>query len=147
MATFPALKPNGRSWTPGALTQSSFTHIGGNEVRVLLSSKRAGDVLRLSYENLQETDANSIISHYVGQRTTFDAFDLSAEVYAGISDYSQITVAGNKWRYTQAPEVQYLSPDVQSVSVELIQVIGGINLRPIAGQFVLASNDVTLTKA
>lgn len=116
-------------------------------MRVLLSSKRAGDVLRLSYENLQETDANSIISHYVGQRTTFDAFDLSAEVYAGISDYSQITVAGNKWRYTQAPEVQYLSPDVQSVSVELIQVIGGINLRPIAGQFVLASNDVTLTKA
>jgi len=123
MASFPALKPNSRSWTPGALTQSSFTHIGGNEVRVLLNSTRTGDVVRLSYENLQETDANLIISHYVGQRTTFDAFDLSTEVYARISNYSAITVSGNKWRYTKAPQVQYLSPDVKSVSVELIQVL------------------------
>lgn len=92
-------------------------------MRVLLSNTRSGDVLRLSYENLQETDANLIIDHYVGQRTTFDAFDLSTEVYAGITDSSAITVSGNKWRYSQAPEVQYLSPDVQSVSVELIQVI------------------------
>ena len=147
MATFPALKPNGRSWTPGALTQSSFTHVGGAEVRVLLGSKRAGDVLRLSYENLLESDANSIISHYVGERTTFNVFDLPVEVYAGITDYSAITVAGNKWRYTKAPDVQYLSPDVQSVSVELIQVIGGISLRPIVGQFALTGNDVTLTEA
>ena len=137
MATFPALKPNGRSWTPGALTQSSFTHVGGAEVRVLLGSKRTGDVLRLSYENLLESEANSIISHYVGERTTFNVFDLPVEVYAGITDYSAITVAGNKWRYTKAPDVQYLSPDVQSVSVELIQVIGGISLRPIVGQFAL----------
>jgi hypothetical protein len=147
MATFPALKPNGRSWTPGALTQSSFTHVGGAEVRVLLGSKRAGDVLRLSYENLLEVDANSIISHYVGERTTFNVFDLPVEVYAGITDYSAITVGGNKWRYATAPQVQYLSPDVQSVSVELIQVIGGISLRPIVGQFALTGNDVTLTEA
>lgn len=92
-------------------------------MRVLLNSTRTGDVLRLSYENLQETDANLIISHYVGQRTTFDTFDLSTEVYAGISDYSAITVSGNKWRYTKAPQVKYISPDVQSVSVELIQVL------------------------
>lgn len=145
MATFPALKPNGRSWTPGALTQSSFTHVGGAEVRVLLGNRRAGDTLRLSFENLLESEANQIISHYVGQRTTFDVFDLSPEVYAGITDYSAITVAGNKWRYATAPEVTYTSPNVQGVSVSLIQVIGGYSLRPVVTGFTLIGFDTTIT--
>jgi len=64
-----------------------------------------------------------ITGHYQGQRGGFDAFALPAEVFAGMANYASVTPAGQVWRYAAAPQIEWHSPGVATVSVELTAVI------------------------
>ena len=124
-ADFPSLYPSSRQWNPGAIAQNSFTSIGGKETRVLLGSRRANDTLTLTFENLEDTEANLIIDHYSNQKGSFTSFALSSELLGGIetSPSTGITEGSNQWRYNRPPSVTYTQPNVQTVSVELLQLI------------------------
>lgn len=122
IADFPALTPSGRSWTPGTQPMTAFTSLAGAEVRVLHGSTPINVGLQLNFSNLQETTANLITAHYLLARGTFELFDLPAAVYGGMAGYSNIKPSGSLWRYAGAPSVDYVSPGVQNVSVDLVAV-------------------------
>lgn len=124
-ADFPSLYPSSRQWNPGEIAQNSFTSIGGKETRVLLGSRRANDTLTLTFENLEDTEANLIIDHYSNQKGSFTSFAISSELLGGIetTPSTGITETSNQWRYNRPPSVTYTQPNVQTVSVELLQVI------------------------
>ena len=119
IADFPALTPSARSWTPGTQPMTAFTSLAGAEVRVLHGSTPIGITLQLTFSNLLEASADLITAHYLLARGTFELFDLPAAVYGGIANYSSIKPTGSLWRYSGPPSVDYVSPGVQNVSVEL----------------------------
>ena len=122
---FPSLYPSSRQWAPGEVAQNAFNSIGGKETRIILGSRRRNDVLTLTFENLEDADANLIIDHYSGQRGSFNPFGLASETLGGIltQPNTSITEPSNLWRYNRPPSVTYTQPNVQTVSVELLQVI------------------------
>ncbi|MFZ9570536.1 MAG: hypothetical protein ACO28M_11915 [Vulcanococcus sp.] len=123
MSTFPSLKPSARTWSLGAQPVSTFTTMSGHETRVLLGPEPIGTMLSLQFVNLKEAVVLQITGHYQGQRGSFDAFALPAEVFAGMTNYASVTPAGQVWRYAASPQIEWHSPGVATVSVELTAVI------------------------
>lgn len=120
-SAFPDIAPSARSWTPGVMPQSEFVTLSGYQVRTSHSDVLVGGRLELGFENLRETVARQIVDHYQAQQSTFDAFPLSAGVWAGMgSDY--VTVTGQQWRYAGPPGVSWAAPDVMTVNVSLVAV-------------------------
>jgi hypothetical protein len=103
------------------MPQSEFVTLSGYQVRTSHTDALVGGRLELGFENLRETVARQIVTHYQAQQSTFDVFTLSAKVWAGMgSDY--VTPAGQKWRYAGPPGVSWSSPDVMTVNVSLVAV-------------------------
>ena len=48
MSTFPAIRPAGRSFTPGTVPVSSFVAVSGKETRVILGDTPMGHELSLT---------------------------------------------------------------------------------------------------
>lgn len=122
VAAFPPINPSVRTWTPGARPASAFTSLGGYEVRVQHGSVAVGALLSLSFQNLTEAVGKQITDHFAVANGSFETFDLPAEIFAGMSSYDYITPSTTTWRYAGPPAVSYVSPGIQSVSVELIAV-------------------------
>lgn len=123
MTTFPALAPSSRVWIPGNAPQTVVSSVSGYSTRISHGSSRFGDALLLSFNNRSEADSLSITQHFINQNGTRDAFALPAAVFAGLNDYSQLITNGNLWIYSTPPRVEYISTDVQTVTVELLQVL------------------------
>lgn len=100
------------------MPQSQFATLSGYQVSTSHSDKLVGGKLNLVFSNLLEDTARQIISHYEAQLGTFDRFDLSSGVWAGAAG-NYFTPAGQKWRYSGPPTVQYVAPGIASVSVSL----------------------------
>lgn len=122
VAAFPAIEPSSRSWTPGSQPVQSFTALSGYEARVLLGPNPIGATLALGFQNLLEAAFLQITSHYATAKGTYEAFDLPAAVFAGISSYSGITPSGYKWRYASAPTVEWTAPGIGNASVTLLAI-------------------------
>lgn len=118
---FPSIAPSVRSWTPGVMPHSQFATLSGYQVKTSHSDKLVGGKLNLVFSNLLEAVARQIIDHYQAQLGTFDSFDLSASVWAGAAS-NYFTPAGQKWRYSGPPSVNYVAPGIASVSVSLESV-------------------------
>lgn len=121
--TFPALKPAVRTWTMGALPTSGFTTMSGHETRILLGSDEINTSLALQYLNIQETQVLELTAHYRTVRGGFDTFSLPAETFAGMADGAAVTPPGQVWRYASAPQIEWVSPGIATVSVELVAVL------------------------
>ena len=122
MTIFPSVTPTSRSWSPGAIAQTSFSSIGGYEIRFLHADRAFGQRLSLGFVNVTNAVGKSITDHYITVMTTFESFDVPAEVYAGMATYAHMLPTGNAWRYVGPPSVIYGVPGYQSLSVELIGV-------------------------
>lgn len=81
-----------------------------------------GQRLTLIFENVTEAVGTSITDHYASNGTTYGVFDLPAAVFAGMNSYSYTNEANNSWRYAGPPQVSYITPGYQTVSVELVGV-------------------------
>jgi hypothetical protein len=101
---------------------STFTALSGYEVRVLLGPNRINTALAMQFNNLLEDDAKLIVDHYVLARGGMDVFNLPAKVFAGSTHYGDVTPAGQQWRYAAPPTVEWVSPGVASVEVNLVAV-------------------------
>lgn len=122
IAAFPDIQPSVRTWTPGSQPVQFFTALSGYEARVLLGPNPIGTMLSLQFQNLTEAVGKQITNHFATANGSFETFSLPAEIFAGMSSYDYITPSTTTWRYARPPAVSYVSPGIQSVSVELIAV-------------------------
>jgi hypothetical protein len=122
VAAFPSLKPSARTWTPGSKPVQAFTALSGYEARVLLGPNPIGAALQLGFRNLTEAQFLQITNHFSIAQTTYEVFDLPAEVFAGMISYSGVTPTGYKWRYAGAPSIEWTAPGIGNASVSLIAV-------------------------
>jgi hypothetical protein len=114
MATFPALVPNSRSYTPGAHASTPLMVLSGNETSVRHSNGSVGNILRLGFRAITRSDLNSLIGHYA-LHGRFLPFDLSADTLI----VSEIEIpVGYQWIYTRSPDIEEV-PDAANVTVEL----------------------------
>jgi hypothetical protein len=122
MTVFPSVAPTARVWTPGVRAQSVYQSIDGREIRFAHGTRVVGQRLSLGFDNVLEATGKLITDHYADVETTFESFTLPAEVFAGMASYAYTNSASNEWRYASPPQVTYVSPGIQSVTVELLGV-------------------------
>ena len=122
MSQFPSLKPSARNYTHGTLPVSTFQSMSGKETRVMLGSAYHGDVLSLSFQNVQESVAQQVLDHFIMQGGTLAAFTVPSAVWAGWDLYAGRIPSDLQWRYTAPPTVTAVSPGIMSLSVELVSL-------------------------
>lgn len=114
MATFPALKPNARTFIPGQKANSHIGTFNGDELSVLHTNASTGYTLRLTFTGMTTTDHFALVSHYMSHGR-FVAFDVPAQITQG----SNITIPANYlWTYVSSPQTDY-SPGIITATVEL----------------------------
>lgn len=117
---FPAIRPSGRAYQPPRFPMQTFATLSGYETRVRYGSHSIGAVLSLSFQNLKEAQVNEVLGHFAAAEGAMHFFGLPAEVAAGMSSTAAIT--GARWRYADAPSVEWVAPGVASVSCSLVSV-------------------------
>ena len=122
VASFPAIEPSSRAWTPGSLPMRSFSTLSGYEARVLLGANSVGTSLSLAFSNLLEDQLLEIISHHSVAKGSFETFDLPDSVFAGMSNYGNVTPVSSQWRYASPPSIDWVAPGIGNVSVSLLAV-------------------------
>lgn len=122
---FPTLRPTARDFTAGDYPVKSFKAQSGAEVRILYGSERTDMQLRLSYENITDSNAESFLTHYDSVQGTFSTFNLPSTAFTGWSGSgTALDVTGNnEWRYQGPPQVTNVRPGISTVTVDLIGVL------------------------
>lgn len=117
MATFPALTPSSRTYTPASSPNTALRVLTGDESSVRHSSSSVGHRLRMGFQQISRADHYSLISHYA-LHGRFEAFDLPAEPLTG----SGLTFpSGYQWIYVSPPETEEVCDQIiVSVDLELI---------------------------
>jgi hypothetical protein len=114
MATFPALNPQVRSFTPARYASTPIECLDGTELGIRHTNSSTGSILRLTFNGISQDTKKDLIAHY-SFHARFVPFDLAALTLLG----SDITVPANyQWIYVGPPTFDE-SPDVISASVEL----------------------------
>lgn len=106
MAVFPSLTPAGRTFTPGQYAHAQIRTKSGLQARVRHSSAAAGAQLRLTFKAITRAELLEVRDHYAAQLGGFLAFEIPAEVVAGITTPATITLSGYRWLYASPPEVE-----------------------------------------
>lgn len=123
MAVFPALRPASRRYSMGIFPVTTETGFGGGNIRFLHSNLSSGHTLELGYENLTQTEAALIRTHYRGQDGTHQPFQLSSEAWAGHTSMTDLVPSTTSWRYANAPEEAHKSGGYVDVTINLLSVI------------------------
>ena len=114
MATFPALQPATRTYTPGTNASSEFAVLDGYEGSVRHSNASVAHLLRMTFVALTAAEKFNIISHYA-LHGTFEPFDLPSSLLTA----TNVTFpTGYLWRYLSPPQIDETC-DVISATVEL----------------------------
>lgn len=114
MATFPALNPQSRTYTPGSAPATPLGALNGDELMVRHANVVNGYTLRLGFTGLTQDQHFAITSHYM-LHGRFQPFNLDPTTLLG----SGLTFpTGYNWIYTKAPDTTY-TPGLISVTVEL----------------------------
>jgi hypothetical protein len=114
MATFPALRPQVRSYTPGQRPNTPIPTINGDEISVRHSNGSTSYILRLGFRALTSAEHFSVLSHY-NLHERFIPFDLPTEALEG----SNLTFpSGYQWVYLGSPSTEVL-PGQTNINVEL----------------------------
>lgn len=122
MATFPELIPATRIYTPGEYPNTAVRSWNGIESRTRHSNIFANSTLSVSFVGITETQLLSILSHFQGQRGSFESFDLSAEIWVGVQSPVYFNPVNYRWRYAQPPSVSDIPSGRHNVDVVLVSV-------------------------
>jgi hypothetical protein len=122
MATFPALKPNGRTLGLGNTPQLEYIAVSGVNVRFLQGTKRVDQLLTLTYNSISESDVYLIYDHYEVQQGTLLSFPLPEIIWSG---YTTVPVSSvdYEWRYAGTFSVAPTVPGRFSLEVTLQSAI------------------------
>ena len=122
MSQFPAIRPNGRSFSPGVLPVNSFASVSGKETRVIMGDTMHSHTLSLEFANLQEAAVTQITAHWYNRQGTALDFTLPSDVWVGWTGFSSAVTAGQKWRYASQPQVSAVRLGIMNVNVELVSL-------------------------
>lgn len=123
MARFPALKPTARSFRLGDYPSKTYRALSGYIVKRSFGNRSTGYQLELEFQNINETDLNEILGHYLGEQGTLTSFTLPTSIFAGYTSttYDQIQAPEDiEWFYAEAPNVQSVIKGISTVRVQLI---------------------------
>lgn len=122
MATFPALKPSNRTFTPGVRPHSEIRTMSGFNSRVRQSNVLLDQRLRLTFTALNESDMLSIRTHYVEQQGSFLAFPIPNDLLSGVTTPANFTPTGYQYIYGATPVIRDVGCQQYTVSIELVTV-------------------------
>lgn len=122
MATFPALKPSTRTFTPGRHPHSEISTLSGLQTRVRASNVVLDQRLNLTFVALTEEQMLSIRSHYVGQQGRFLSFTIPDDLLSGAVSPTSFTPTAYSWIYASRPTVTDIGLQRYDVAVELTTV-------------------------
>ena len=126
---FPSLKPSSRSYEPGAYPQTEFQAQNGAKTIVRYGNRRFDSKLKLSFQNISDVDAASILTNYetvnsVWDYVTFSQSDGAAGAASALSLYlREVGGSGLKWRYDGPPQVTSVSPGLSTVNCAFVGVL------------------------
>lgn len=114
MATFPALNPQVRSYSPAEYPNTHIETLDGTEISVRHTDSSTGSILRLTFSGINQTTKTTLIAHY-SFHARFVSFDLAALTLQG----SGIDLPANyQWIYVGPPSFDE-SPGIINATVEL----------------------------
>ena len=135
MATFPALTPSSRSFTPGVYPATPFTGYSGKRQVIRHSNVFQYAKFDLVFVALTEAEMLQILSHYIGQRGNLDPFIVSSEVLSLI-DPAGYFPSDYLWRYAGDGEIEDYSCGGHRVTIS-IETAAPVTITLPAGRLVL----------
>lgn len=121
MTNFPSIEPIKTTLGYGDYPQNVHEGLSGANVRFKLANKRIEQTLKIEYEHLTETQAQSIITHFNGQNGTIVPFDLSSIIWSAWTT-PPVSSSNYKWRYEKELNISLSAPTRYAISIELISV-------------------------
>lgn len=119
MATFPALQPASRTYTPGFYSHTSVATLSLQPARIRQSNVVINQLLRFTFVALTEAEMLSIYTHYNGQKGQFLSFDLPDAIFTGVQQKAYLSPTGYSWVYRKAPVVRDIVNNRYTVDVEM----------------------------
>jgi len=128
--SFPALVPTGRSYTPGVFPEQQFQSQNGSVIRVRYGNQRYSSSLSLTFANISDGNAASILQNYVNVMNDDNYVEFTTDnVAAGASPvlvpWIRETNSLLKWKYASPPSVQSVKPGLSTVTCEFIGELEG----------------------
>ena len=142
MATFPALNPAARVYTPPTDPFQGFSSSNGLYDGVLLCNSPRDARVELFFKAISTADKDAIVTHYDGQESGFIAFDLPNDIFSGVTAGDYIT-AGYLWRYDAPPEITDIS-SAQSGGCVLVHDVSLTLVSEVAALMFVAGADLRL---
>lgn len=122
MATFPAIIPSARLYTPGDFPSAIQSSSTGTTTGFRRGNRRINQTLQLTFNNLTETQVNLIRTHYDTQSGSFEIFLLDASTWNGYTSPPVPVVSDFVWLYATPPTISDGIVSKWNVEVELISV-------------------------
>lgn len=129
---FPNIKPTSRRYSPGEYPQRPFQALNGAVTTLRYGNKRSDATLDLTFQNISDTNAVSILSNYetvtvANDWVTFTAANAAAGAEATLANYlREVGGSGLHWRYAEAPTVESVRPGLSTVQVRFVGQLDGV---------------------
>jgi hypothetical protein len=128
--SFPALVPSGRSYTPGVFPEQQFQSQNGSVIRVRYGNQRHSSSLSLTFANISDGNAASILQNYVNvmnddNYVEFTTDNVAAGALPVLVPWIRETNSLLKWKYASPPSVQSVKPGLSTVTCEFIGELEG----------------------
>jgi len=119
MATFPAIAPTSRVYTPGDVPRALQESLSGLATGYRRGNRRIGQTLSLNFDYLAEAQMVQLKDHYINSNGTFNIFFLSAEIWGDFNTPPVPLLSDFAWRYTSEPVITDASYNRYSIAIEL----------------------------
>ena len=123
MAVFNPGIPTAINFKPGTYPQRSYRSLSGVVTKRTFGNAPSQATLEMSFDNIPDITANSIISHYHSQTTQNQRFKLGTPILNLSTALNTLEVGYDsnlRWEYANPPEVTLVRPGITNVSVSLI---------------------------
>jgi|TARA_R100000482_G_scaffold31762_1_gene10320 hypothetical protein len=129
--SFPALVPSSRSYSPGVFPEQQFQAQNGAVVRVRYGNQRYSSSLSLTFANITDQKAASILNNYVQVMSEDKYAEFTKDNVAAGADESLIpwireTNSLLKWKYASPPSVTSVKKGLSTVTCEFIGELEGV---------------------
>ncbi len=127
--TFPNLKPSSRSYDPGSYPQTEFKAQNGAKTIIRYGNRRVDSRLELSFNNISDADAASILANYEAVNADWDYVrftDDNGSAGAGTSLAAYLKESGGsglRWRYDRPPQIRSVYPGLSTVRCTFVGVL------------------------
>jgi len=126
-AAFPELVPTARTFESGDFPVKTFKAQNGVEHRILYGSRRTNMKLSLTFANITDAEAESILDHYEAVQGTFGTLSVNMDSgkggWEGNEDALGAGVHGNSYRYEGPPQLVQVRSGISTVTVNFIGVL------------------------